>query len=83
MTGGWMVHSWGARSYSGDKALDAVLGDRYLLGGPNDSAIRDWWSWCDAHTAKLFDTKRAARAAMKGYHRRQGEHIEYVKVGSG
>lgn len=78
--GRWVVHSWGARSYSGDEKLDAVLDDRYLLGGPHDSAIRDWWSWCDAHGAKCFSTEREARAAMKGYRKRRGERIEYVKV---
>jgi hypothetical protein len=79
----WVVHSWGARSYTGDEKLDAVLADRYLLGGPNDSAIRQWWSWCDLHGAKSYGTEREAKAAMKGYHKRRGEHIEYVELPDG
>jgi hypothetical protein len=73
------VHSHGAYS-TGDANLDLALADRYLVGGPNDSSIRQWWSWGGLESAKVYPTQREAKRAMKGYRRRRGEHIDIVNI---
>jgi hypothetical protein len=76
---GWVVHS--ASTYdTGEPDLNAALDNCYLIGSPHDSAIREWWSWGSLQTARIYPTQRDAKAAMRGYRKRRGQHIEYLRL---
>jgi hypothetical protein len=76
---GWVVHSQSPFD-SGEPDLNAARDDMYLIGSPHDSAIREWWSWGSLKSARIYATQRDAKAAMRGYRKRRGQTIEYLRL---